>query len=49
MKETKEKNIDFKKVLSDARGLMRILYKAGLIDKSVYTAVKKAQKEFGVK
>ena len=49
MDKTKGKDVDFKKVLSDARALMRILYKAGLIDKAIYTAVKKAQKEFGGK
>ena len=46
MDKTKVKDMDFKKVLADARGLMRILYKAGVIDKAIYTAIKIAQKKY---
>lgn len=49
MKEKEVKDVDFKKVLGEARGLMRILYKAGMINKEIYKAVKNAQKEYGTK
>jgi len=46
MDETKVKDVGFKKVFAEARGLMRTLYKAGLIDKATYTAIKIAQKKY---